>query len=146
MRTLTFVGILTVLCWSAQMASAQNYRDTTGDAINPEKAINQSPNNAHIQLGEENFAAPRSYRAGTFVPGAAANANVQAGTNQGQAAAAGAQAGQQNRGEQWRYRRFNGQWWYYLPSNRWMVWNGNAWTEPMARAGSTQNQTGNRSQ
>jgi hypothetical protein len=146
MRTFTFFGILAALCCSAQLASAQYYRDTTGDTINAEKAINQSRTNAHIQLGQENFGALRSYRAGSYIPGSPANANVQVRPNQGQAAGAGAQAGQQNRGEQWRYRRFNGQWWYYLPTNRWTVWNGSRWTEPMAQAGSTRNQIGNRPQ
>ncbi|HEY2414730.1 MAG TPA: hypothetical protein VGI40_20970 [Pirellulaceae bacterium] len=28
----------------------------------------------------------------------------------------------------WRYRQHNGQWWYWMPSNRWVIWTGNAWT------------------
>jgi hypothetical protein len=27
----------------------------------------------------------------------------------------------------WRYRFFNGRWWYWLPSDRWAVWNGSTW-------------------
>jgi hypothetical protein len=30
-------------------------------------------------------------------------------------------------GETWRYRRHNGRWWYWLPSNRWVVWTGDQW-------------------
>ncbi len=30
-------------------------------------------------------------------------------------------------GEQWRYRRHNGNWWYYQPDKSWVVWSGNAW-------------------
>jgi hypothetical protein len=138
MRTLSLAGALATLCWLATSAAAQNYRDTSGDLINPGKAINQSPNNTRIQLGQENFGGQRSYQARSFAPAATPNANVQAGTNHGQPA--GAQAGQQNRADQWRYRRFNGQWWYYMPNKSWMVWNGDRWTEPMARAGSAPNQ------
>jgi hypothetical protein len=29
--------------------------------------------------------------------------------------------------ETWRYRKHNGKWWYWLPSNRWVVWNGREW-------------------
>ncbi|MBI3840208.1 MAG: hypothetical protein HY288_19985 [Planctomycetia bacterium] len=27
----------------------------------------------------------------------------------------------------WRYRYHNGQWWYWLPSNSWMIWSDNQW-------------------
>lgn len=27
----------------------------------------------------------------------------------------------------WRYKHHNGQWWYWLPSNQWVLWNGNQW-------------------
>jgi hypothetical protein len=27
----------------------------------------------------------------------------------------------------WRYRRHNGAWWYWLPSNRWVYWTGEKW-------------------
>lgn len=29
-----------------------------------------------------------------------------------------------------RYRRFNGRWWYWLPSKQWALWDGNQWTIP----------------
>ena len=29
----------------------------------------------------------------------------------------------------WRYRNHNGTWWYWLPSNRWVVWSNNAWVD-----------------
>ena len=38
-----------------------------------------------------------------------------------------ANGGAQPSGEQWRYRWHNGQWWYWLPSNRWAIWDGNTW-------------------
>lgn len=28
----------------------------------------------------------------------------------------------------WRYRYYNGQWWYYHPTSRWLYWTGKAWT------------------
>jgi hypothetical protein len=28
---------------------------------------------------------------------------------------------------QWRYRRHGGRWWYWMPDNRWVVWQRNAW-------------------
>jgi hypothetical protein len=27
----------------------------------------------------------------------------------------------------WRYRFYNGQWWYWMPANYWMYYSGNAW-------------------
>ncbi len=34
----------------------------------------------------------------------------------------------------WRFRRHNGQWWYWLPSNKWVVWNGTKWEPYVAQA------------
>ena len=31
------------------------------------------------------------------------------------------------RADAWRYRWYNGQWWYWLPAETWVVWNGTAW-------------------
>ncbi len=39
----------------------------------------------------------------------------------------GAKEGAQPSGERWRYRWHNGQWWYWLPNNRWVFWNGYSW-------------------
>ena len=30
----------------------------------------------------------------------------------------------------WRYRKFNGQWWYFLPNQQWARWDGRNWTIP----------------
>jgi hypothetical protein len=30
----------------------------------------------------------------------------------------------------WRYRNYNGAWWYWLPSNRWVYWSNGAWVDP----------------
>ena len=30
---------------------------------------------------------------------------------------------------QWRYKYYNGVWWYWLPENRWMYWSNNAWQD-----------------
>lgn len=30
---------------------------------------------------------------------------------------------------QWRYRFYNGVWWYWLPDNRWVYWSNNAWQD-----------------
>jgi len=32
-------------------------------------------------------------------------------------------------GESWRFRKHNGKWWYWLPSKRWVVWNGRKWVD-----------------
>ena len=29
----------------------------------------------------------------------------------------------------WRYKHHNGTWWYWLPSNRWVVWSNNSWID-----------------
>lgn len=36
-------------------------------------------------------------------------------------------------GETWRFRRHQGQWWYWLPSKKWVVWNGDQWGAPAAQ-------------
>jgi hypothetical protein len=30
-------------------------------------------------------------------------------------------------GEAWRYQRHDGLWWYWLPSEKWVYWTGDAW-------------------
>lgn len=30
---------------------------------------------------------------------------------------------------QWRYRFYNGVWWYWTPNNRWVYWSNNAWQD-----------------
>ncbi len=105
MRALTSIGIVTTLCWLATSASAQ-YRDTTGDLINPEKAINESRTNTDIQLGVEQGITQGTYRAPASIP--------------------------ENQGNHWRYRFQNSQWWYYQTNNKWVVWNGKSWVEPSA--------------
>ncbi len=34
----------------------------------------------------------------------------------------------------WRYRKFNGQWWYFLPNQQWARWDGRRWTIPTPKA------------
>lgn len=34
--------------------------------------------------------------------------------------------------ETWRFRRHQGRWWYWLPSEKWVVWNGERWVSPPA--------------
>ena len=34
----------------------------------------------------------------------------------------------------WRYRKFNGQWWYFLPNQQWARWDGRQWTIPSPKA------------
>jgi hypothetical protein len=41
------------------------------------------------------------------------------------ATASGSPAAQQN--DAWRYKYHQGQWWYWLPSESWVVWNGQSW-------------------
>jgi hypothetical protein len=35
---------------------------------------------------------------------------------------------------QWRYQQHDGRWWYWLPSNRWVVWSDGRWVAPPAHA------------
>lgn len=37
-------------------------------------------------------------------------------------------------GETWRFRRHQGQWWYWLPSEKWVVWNGERWVNHVPQA------------
>jgi hypothetical protein len=30
-------------------------------------------------------------------------------------------------GQTWRFKRHEGLWWYWLPSEKWVIWNGDAW-------------------
>lgn len=36
----------------------------------------------------------------------------------------------EQQGERWRYKLMGTQWWYWQPSNRWVVWNGSEWIRP----------------
>ena len=36
-------------------------------------------------------------------------------------------APQTEAGQSWRYKRHEGLWWYWLPSEKWVIWNGGAW-------------------
>src|SRR5271170_2742396 len=104
MRMLSFVAVLATLCWSANSASAQSYRDTTGDLVNPEKAINETRTNTDIQLGVEQGITRGTYQH----PGAAPN----------------------QQGNHWRYRFQNGQGGYRQPNNLCVVLNGKSWIQP----------------
>jgi hypothetical protein len=35
---------------------------------------------------------------------------------------------------QWRYRQYEGRWWYWLPSNRWVMWQDGRWVDPPAQS------------
>lgn len=35
----------------------------------------------------------------------------------------------QPQGQRWRYRFYHGRWWYWLPSERWVIWNGEKWID-----------------
>ena len=37
-----------------------------------------------------------------------------------------------------RYRKFNGQWWYFLPNQQWAQWDGRQWIIPSPKAGAYQ--------
>ncbi|MEX2142110.1 MAG: hypothetical protein WD894_22780 [Pirellulales bacterium] len=34
----------------------------------------------------------------------------------------------------WRYKQHDGHWWYWLPSNRWVVWSNGDWVDPPMHA------------
>ena len=38
-----------------------------------------------------------------------------------------------NLGDGWRYRYFNGRWWYWQPSETWAIWDGSQWRERKSR-------------
>jgi len=38
-------------------------------------------------------------------------------------------------GDSWRYRWHGGTWWYWLPSERWVVWSNNQWTDYVSPQG-----------
>jgi len=62
---------------------------------------------------------------------AAANADVtRPQPNPANAATPGVQTQTAPNSDQWRFRQFNGRWWYWLPANRWVVWHNNAWIAP----------------
>jgi hypothetical protein len=53
------------------------------------------------------------------------------------AAATGQTAGaEKSQGETWRYRKHQGLWWYWLPSNKWVYWTDGRWVpyEPQSYA------------
>jgi hypothetical protein len=56
----------------------------------------------------------------TQTPIAGPNTDVSSNANAGVAA--------NQRGDQWRYRWHNNNWWYWTPENRWVYRNGNEWT------------------
>jgi hypothetical protein len=58
----SFIGVVAMLCTMVNPTSAQ-LRDTSGDLINPGKAINEAPGNADIQLGVEQGITQGTYRA-----------------------------------------------------------------------------------
>jgi hypothetical protein len=62
-----------------------------------------------------------------------AAAGPTASTAKSNASAAGNVVGSRP-GESWRYRRHDGQWWYWLPSEKWVYWTGDRWKayEPLA--------------
>lgn len=38
-----------------------------------------------------------------------------------------------NTGDGWRYRYFNGRWWYWQPSETWAIWDGTQWRQRIVR-------------
>ena len=70
-------------------------------------------------------------------------ASGQVGDTTAKAVAPGAAAQQTNslpngpgesQDNSWRYVNHNHQWWYYLPSKQWVVWNGGRWVTPAEMA------------
>ena len=89
-----------------------------------------------VALPAPSDAAPGDYRPDDAVP-AGQPASVPA-SSAGQAPEGQASGGQANgadaekpaspsTGDTWRFRWHNGQWWYWQPSNRWVVWNNGRW-------------------
>ncbi len=62
---------------------------------------------------------PAAWACGTTAP--------PAGEEQSAAAAPSSAVEHQQQGEQWRFRRHDGLWWYWLPSNKWVYWTGERW-------------------
>ncbi len=63
-----------------------------------------------------------------FAVAALTAAAVQAATEQKVVQQKGVAAAKQDQPkEQWRYTFHNGEWWYWLPTNRWVFWRGSRW-------------------
>ena len=72
--------------------------------------------------GREAPAAPQPPAKASTRPGDKAAAEDEASASAAPAAAPGGK-----QGERWRYRYHQGRWWYWLPAERWVVWDGNEW-------------------
>jgi hypothetical protein len=64
------------------------------------------------------------------------NTNATGPANTGGRAETGSESRTDRSGErgnrddnQWRYRFYNGVWWYWLPENRWVYWSNGAWLD-----------------
>ncbi len=53
-----------------------------------------------------------------------------AATSEGDAGVQTSTVADRAAGDAWRYKQHNGQWWYWLPSNRWVVWTDGRWMDP----------------
>ncbi len=58
---------------------------------------------------------------------AAQAAEQKPSSEQAQVAGQKSAASQSQAQERWRYKYYNGEWWYWLPANRWVYWRGTRW-------------------
>lgn len=77
---------------------------------------NGNPGMLTASLGAE-YARPSSGTTFTEYPGATPQTSGYRGTQTTTSAPA----------ESWRFKWFNGQWWYYTPSNQWLIWADGQW-------------------
>ena len=120
---------------AAQVVAQQDAREPARDP----KAADANADNAKDAAPNPNRSAPDPAAGNP-----AGNQNPDAGTPQGNVEnldspnqnAADQNAAANAQGERWRFQQHQGSWWYWTPSNTWVVYSGSRWISPSEFAGS----------
>ena len=120
------------LCWTSALAAqvaVEKAPDPVAPPANatapaqvvpvPATPVVPTPGGERRAVRREERRIDRNDPNGTLAPAVQGNGTVRAVPNNGTAMPASP--------ERWRYSNQNGQWWYYTPSNSWVIWNGNSW-------------------
>ena len=120
-------------CSAARPCSRKNRRSTSG-AARGEAAAAASRLRAAAMFRRNREPLSTYNREPTSTCSRELNPNVRTNENRGNFEHRENFSG--DHGEQWRYRYDQGQWWYWMPNNRWMYFNGGNWSyygsEPVA--------------